>query len=63
MCWMDWCEDKIIERQLFMLELSSQRGWVVKNLRRLFGSSFVCAHKGGPKKPPKLVGGKVLVTC
>ena len=33
----------------------SQRGWVVKILRRLFGSGFVCAHKGGPKKPPKLV--------
>ena len=55
MCWMDWCEGKIIERQLFKLELSSQRGWVVKNLRRLFGPCFVCTHKGGPKKPPKLI--------
>ena len=41
------------------LSYRSQRGWVVKNLRRLFGPSFVCAHKGGPKKPPKLVIGKL----
>ena len=33
----------------------SQRGWIVQNLRRLFGPSFVCVHKGGLKKPPKLV--------
>ena len=37
------------------LSYRSQRGWIVQNLRRLFGPSFVCAHKGGPKKPPKLV--------
>ena len=38
----------------------SQRGWIVQNLRRLFGPSFVCAHKGGPKKPPKLVRRQLL---
>ena len=26
MCWMDWCEGKIIERQLFMFELSISEG-------------------------------------
>ena len=31
------------------LSYQSQRGWVVKNFRRLFGSGFVCAHKADPK--------------
>ena len=58
MCWMDWCNGEIIERQLFMLEIpiSEVRGvGLLKFLDCYLGPVLYARTRGGPKKPPKLV--------